>query len=380
MDTDKILKKLYNDPEFGLLGKTKFKLKVRRLHPEISNKEVEDFVQNQELQQVNTKKPFKGYYKIVANPYSYQIDVFYMKQYKSTNNNFFAFMIYVDILSKKMFVDPIRKNTKGEIIESLTEFISKNKVNKLQGDNEFNINDIKSYLTSKNIKFSFDIAKDDHFSKGNKLGIVDSGVRTIKRLIRNYILSKGSTRYISILQNLVNNYNDTPHTSLENKTPNEVYNNESLQLKIKEVLDAHNRKLNKQIDIDVGDVVRVAIDKNKFDKENIVFSKELYLVSEVIGYKYKVMALDGKEMKRKYKYFELLKIDEKQLENRIDDTADKSSKKRNKQSNKLRKEFGENIDVSASSRKKRKAKRTVVDETTPVGYGAVNQKLDLFED
>jgi len=141
-----ILNKLYKDPAFGLLGKTKFKLKVKKLHPKISNKEIDEFVESQELQQVNKAKPFKGYYKIVGNLYTYQTDIFYLKQYKNTNNNKYIFMIFTDILSKKMFVYPLKSNKKEDILNCLQDFTKNNKVNGIEGDNEFNLKDIKDYL------------------------------------------------------------------------------------------------------------------------------------------------------------------------------------------------------------------------------------------
>ena len=42
---NEILKKLFYDPKTGLLSKSKFKTRVKKLHPEISNKEIEDFLQ-----------------------------------------------------------------------------------------------------------------------------------------------------------------------------------------------------------------------------------------------------------------------------------------------------------------------------------------------
>jgi len=324
-----ILNKLYKDPAFGLLGKTKFKLKVKKLHPKISNKEIDEFVESQELQQVNKAKPFKGYYKIVANLYTYQTDIFYLKQYKNTNNNKYIFMIFTDILSKKMFVYPLKSNKKEDILNCLQDFTKNNKVNGIEGDNEFNLKDIKDYLDSKNITYSFDIAAQDHFSKGNKLGIVDSSVKTIKRLIRNYMLSTNSTRYINELQNLVNNYNDTPHSSLpKHKTPDEMFDDEEALKKLKSKLEEHNSSLNKKIDLETGDLVRIAIDKHIFEKEKMTFSKELYIISDVDGYKYRVMDLEGNELKRKYKYFELLKVNEDKIENKVNDNSINKSKKK----------------------------------------------------
>ncbi len=55
---DSLLKKIYYDPKTELLSKTKFKTKVKQLHPEITMKEIDAFVSKQELQQVNSKSTF----------------------------------------------------------------------------------------------------------------------------------------------------------------------------------------------------------------------------------------------------------------------------------------------------------------------------------
>jgi len=273
-------------------------------------------------------------------------------------------MIFTDILSKKMFVYPLKSNKKEDILNCLQDFTKNNKVNGIEGDNEFNLKDIKDYLDSKNITYSFDIAAQDHFSKGNKLGIVDSSVKTIKRLIRNYMLSTNSTRYINELQNLVNNYNDTPHSSLpKHKTPDEMFDDEEALKKLKSKLEEHNSSLNKKIDLETGDLVRIAIDKHIFEKEKMTFSKELYIISDVDGYKYRVMDLEGNELKRKYKYFELLKVNEDKIENKVNDNSINKSKKKSSIERKLRKEFGEQIRIMP---KKAEVKKS-------------NKKLDKFD-
>ena len=57
-----LLRKLYYDPIFGLLSLSKFKLKVKQKYPQITHREIEDFVKKQELQQINSKSTFQGFF------------------------------------------------------------------------------------------------------------------------------------------------------------------------------------------------------------------------------------------------------------------------------------------------------------------------------
>jgi hypothetical protein len=49
MNNTEILKQLYNDPKIGLTGLSKFKKNVKKLHPEISIKDIENFYKNIEV-------------------------------------------------------------------------------------------------------------------------------------------------------------------------------------------------------------------------------------------------------------------------------------------------------------------------------------------
>ena len=316
---NEILKELFYDPKTGLLSKTKFKIRVRKLHPEISNKEIEDFLQKQELSQVNRKGTFKGFFKITAPPNSYQMDIFFMNAYKKQNRNIGSFFIFIDILSRKMHVYPLKDRKTESILNVLRQFVEdiEEDIFMLQSDDEFNKNQIIEFCEKHEIILTTDVSADEHVSKGNKLGIVDRATRTIKTYIRNYMLSKQTTKFIDQLQNLVDNYNDTPHSSLNNKTPNEVYSDKDYQEKMHRRNNEYNQGLSEKIDIDVGDYVRKRVDRKKFDEENARFSAEIHVVDEKEGTRFRLVDSEGVRSKRLYKYFELTKVKPDEVEGKL---------------------------------------------------------------
>ena len=65
---DKILDNLFYNEKLGIGGKTSFIKKVREKHPEIKVKEIQEYLKNQEVNQINTTITKKYEYKITAPP------------------------------------------------------------------------------------------------------------------------------------------------------------------------------------------------------------------------------------------------------------------------------------------------------------------------
>ena len=303
------LKKLYKDSKFGYLSPDKFVLKAKAKFPDLTKKQIKEWVVQQETTQITKKSEFKGYYKTVAPPHSFQIDIFFMDNYKRYNK-YGAFLMFIDILSRKMFIEPLKSRTLDNVLQGIEKVVRRiGKVNSIFSDNEFDKKDIKEFFKSKDIKFSSLVAKEEHISKGNRLGIVDTATRTIKRLIKRYMLEENTPKFIDVLDDLVENYNDTPHSGISNKTPDDVYADEKYQKEYYEKALSHNASLQKKIDLEIGDYVRKSITKTKFEKEKQTFSKEIYVIYDIDGYKYRLMDMNGHLVSGRFKYVELQKID-----------------------------------------------------------------------
>jgi hypothetical protein len=70
-----------------------------------------------------------------------------------------------------------------------------------------------------------------------------------------------------------------------------------------------NDKIFNKLTIGIGDDVRVLENKDKFDKGNAQFSKEIYEIHDRVGYSYKVKDSDGTVKRRRYKPHELLVVE-----------------------------------------------------------------------
>ena len=303
---DKILDNLFYNEKLGVGNKTTFIKKVQQKHPEFKTKDIQEYLKNQEINQVNTTVKKSYQYKITAPPRTFQIDIFWWKR----GDTLTPILLLVDILSRKAWAYVLTKSKKEKRAEvnvaTLKEFQKEvGNINGLEGDNEFSSGPIKTFCEENNIRLDTSVAKEEHISNGNKLGIIDRLVRTLRQLIDNYYVIAGhrTDNIKDVIKSVIETYNDSNHRGLKNKTPNEVYNNHDNQLARHLNDTLHNHNIYKSIPFNENDKVRILEDKGKFDKGNNKFSKDIYSIDKKEGYK-----IILKDKKRKLKLSELLKV------------------------------------------------------------------------
>ncbi len=242
--------------------------------------------------------------KITAKPRTFQIDIMFYKIGQSLK----PFLLLVDIMSRKAFCYSIpgEKNM-SKIITAYNKFLQEvDYVKGVEGDGEFDNTAFKNLNEDKGIKVNTSVAKDDHFTSGNKLGIIDRLTRTLKENIHKY-RTLGNLQ--SMMDTVINLYNDSPHRGIQGKTPNQVWDNTKEQEKRNIIETMSNDRIFNKLTLAIGDNVRVLENKDKFDKGNTQFSKEIYEIHDRVGYSYKVKDSEGSVKRRRYKPHELLVVD-----------------------------------------------------------------------
>ena len=308
------LKKLFYK-EIAGASKAYFIKTVQDKFPTLTKKEIETWLKAQEVTQVN-KKVDKGLnLKITAKPHTFQIDIMYYKLGQSLK----SFLLLVDIMSRKAFCYPISGNPNMTKIINIYETFLKEvgHVEAIAGDDEFNAKAFTNLNKELNIRLDTSVAADNHFTYGNKLGIIDRLTRTLKESIQKYrdtVDNRGTLQ--SMINKVVTMYNDSPHRGLKGKTPNESWVNINEQKDRNREETIYNDRIFNRLDTAIGDAVRVLETKGQFDKGSAKFSKDIYEVNERVGYSYKVKDSDGTVKRRRYKPNELQTIEN--VENTID--------------------------------------------------------------
>jgi hypothetical protein len=303
--TNEKIKELYQDPNYGLMGLQSFTNKLKKDGYDVSLSKLKLVLGNEEVLQM-TKKPIsRGFYKITSSPKNYQIDTMFLN-YSATT---YPVLVMIDILSRKAFVFPLTNNTIQEKITALRKFLENMRILGLIGDAEFKKKTFTDFLDKNKIRYSFEVAENEHISQGNRLGIIDRFIRTLRTKIVKYMVQHKTLRFMPILDELVNSYNQTPHSSLYGKTPNEVYDSLTFLNAIMTLNNLHNTKIRERQDgIKPKDYVRVALVKQGFQKEGLSFSKDFYKVKERKGNRFIVETVKGEELEKIYKYNELQKV------------------------------------------------------------------------
>lgn len=312
------LEKYYSDPRFGLL--TPYKM-YKRINSEKSEspvtlEQVKQFINKQSVAQITRNPPKIKNLKIVAKPNSFQVDILYMKDY--TYKGIDKLLVFIDINSRKVWIYILKTKKIEEIFQKFELFLEdlNEPVNHIMGDNEFNKKIILELADNYNFTTNFIISKDEHISQqSNILGIIDRFARTFRALILKYILANNTLDWVSVLPKLVQNYNNTPHRSLDYHTPIQIYRNKRMQNEFVKKGLTHNREIKIYQKLNIGDRVRVLKAKSKFDKEKENFTKGLYVVVDREGNKYRIADKETKHInKRLYKFDELLKVKEVAIE------------------------------------------------------------------
>jgi hypothetical protein len=212
----------------------------------------------------------------------YQADLVDMVKYYRTNNNYRYILTVIDCFSRFAFAIPV-KNKKGESIRDALKIIFKeNKPEKLQTDrgSEFLNEPVQSYLKKEEI--SFFTAHNTKF----KCAIVERFNRTLQSIMYKYFTAKGTTKYIDVLQTLVDSYNNSVHRTLK-MSPISVDERNTAQV-FKNIYGVSSPReyimlKNKIPKLSVGDKVRKKYELTHMDKGYYPnWTDELYTITKAI--------------------------------------------------------------------------------------------------
>jgi len=146
----------------------------------------------------------------------FDMDLADVSNISSENDGIKYLLFVIDILTKYLWVEPLKNKTATEVVNALKKILHKGrKCNKIRSDNgkEFNNNTMKRFLKNEGIYY-FTTQNSD-----TKANIVERVIKTIKNMMCRYFTKQRTHIYLNILQDIVNTYNSTLHRSLNNIAP-----------------------------------------------------------------------------------------------------------------------------------------------------------------
>ena len=216
------------------------------------------------------------------------VDLADMQSLSRKNKGIKYLLCAIDLFSKYAFVIPL-KDKKGISIDNTFNKIikqSNKKTNKIWVDQggEFYNNVFQKRLSDNNIIM---------YSTCNesKSVVAERFIRTLKNKLYKHMTATSKKVYCDVLDDVVNKYNNTKHSTIKMKPIDVGDNNKRVYI------DEHNEKDSR---FKVGDRVRISKFKNKFAKGYAPnWSSETFIVDKVndtVPYTYNLKDLNNKEI------------------------------------------------------------------------------------
>jgi len=295
-DIEKILKSIYYNADTGYQSAQKLYQRLKELeHKNITLKTVTEWLNNQKPAQLTKqiKKP-KRFSSIIATGIrnNYQLDIIVYDRYEF--NKYKYILCVIDVYSRYAQCVAMTSRKMKTIIEAVkTVFKNMGWPENLNCDNEFNVGEFNKLMEEHDVKCWF-----SEPNEINKNAIIERFNRTLAFMIQKWRIATGKYDWAKVLPNIVKNYNNQFHSTIKT-TPLKVW---------------EGKEKNKQVIVyllntfKVNDQVRIKRNKKIFDKGDVItYSKELYIVISVNGYRVKIKNIEsGEELKQNFKPYQLI--------------------------------------------------------------------------
>jgi len=237
----------------------------------------------------------------------YQADLADLTNISRYNDSYRFLLVVIDIFSKKAWVVPLLNKSAQSVTEAFEKVLtSAPKCAMLQTDrgSEFLNDKFQSMLRRHNIHFytseNYDI----------KAAVVERLNKSLKMKMYKYFTFKNTLRYIDVLQDLVDSYNDTHHSSIK-MAPNDV--NAANEHLVRSRLYPSKKSITRW-HFAPGDIVRMTKSRHTpFDKGyKQLWTRELFKVHSRIPTNpptYGLKDMQGETIKGKFYRDELQKVD-----------------------------------------------------------------------
>ena len=271
MDTTKVLKTIYYDTKSpgGFSSALKLYKAAKQKLPDLKLSDVKLFLRGELTYTLHkqARRKFKRNPVIVAHPgEQWQADLMDMTQWSKYNNGFNYILTIIDIFTKKAFAVPIKKKQGDLVADAFKKIFENTAPTYLQTDKgtEFKNKHVQQILKNYNVAF---------FTSQNeaiKCSIVERLNSTLKNKIFRIATKRGSRKWIDILDDVLDAYNNSYHRSIK-MAPSEV-NEENADQVFKSLYgydsyrDYLKAKAKDKTVLPIGAKVRKAYARGRFDR------------------------------------------------------------------------------------------------------------------
>ena len=259
---------------------------LKRLYTDIKSipnysAKLKDFLRQNDVHSKHrriAKKKFPRRHIIVHFPFQIfmgDLIEYQSNDYKYANQSHKFILVLIDVFTKKAYARPVRRKNKFDVSIALESILQE-----LDQFPNTLITDEGLEFYNKNVESVLDKYAIHHYSikTKTKASVVERFIRTLKGRLEKYFVKNKTKRWIDVLDQLIENYNKTPHRTI-GMSPNEVTNDNSDKVFKKMFPDL---QLEAKPRLHVGDQVRKLKEKTIFEKGyKQSWSNEVYQIQQV---------------------------------------------------------------------------------------------------
>ena len=224
------------------------------------------------------KKKFPRRHIIVHFPFQIfmgDLIEYQRNEYKYANGGHKFILVLIDVFTKKAYARPVKRKNKFDMSIAMESIL-------MDLDHYPNtlITDEGLEFYNKNVEEVLDKYAIHHYSIKSKMkaSVAERFIRTLKSRLEKYFVKNKTKRWIDVLPQFIENYNNTPHRSL-GMTPNQVTDDNADRVFKKMFPDIH---LQAKPRLKIGDLVRKLKLKTVFDKGyKQTWSDEIFKVTQI---------------------------------------------------------------------------------------------------
>jgi hypothetical protein len=280
---------------------------VQKTNPTISKIYIKKWYNNQlEIQLLHKQQSTKSSGHVVAfiKNEMWNVDIYDLSKYNLENGKMKYIFACVDVFTRKAYAEPMTLKNGENCAGALQSIIMEHKVHPrvilCDSDAAYFSKAFEEVLDANKIVLN-NVVVNDH----KAMGIIDNFAARLKLIFSKLFIRNKNHRWANKLQTVINTYNNTPHSSIGNLTPNDAQDdkNELLLLNLNREKQTHNRMVS---DLKPGDKVRKLISKMFTKGTEPKFSEEVYEVVKVNGGT--ITIKDDGDIDTQYKRQNLLKV------------------------------------------------------------------------
>jgi len=306
-----IIKKVYTDLSYAsaYTGVNTVLKEARKFDKTIMRKDVVDCLEGERTYTLHKPHRITRYKRLAYIPTGlnsdWQADLADMQKLKNKNDGYAYILVCVELLSRKMYVAPVKSKAASDMISAFEKVFEKAGIqpSRLTTDRGYEFIrsvEIKKYWEEKGI------TKKEIYSPDIHAGVVERANRTIKERLWKYFYQYETTKWIDVIDKIVEGINNSVNRTI-GMSPNSVgYDNERnvFERVYKPKLIDHKREkddADKKNDslFKLGDYVMIDKEKGKFEKGYTPnYTAEIFKITHVKNTNpihYRIADLNGEE-------------------------------------------------------------------------------------